>query len=202
MRWFRPFFLTKLFYPQAVFRIRTSENILYLTFDDGPDPDSTPLILKILEQNNVRAIFFCSGKAAETYPSLVEMIKDNGHVIGNHCYDHLNGCRTSTDRYCIEVKKASGFTSDKIFRPPYGRMKLSQYRLLTKKYRIFMWDLMSYDYDRNFGARKTLNILSKKIRPGSVIVLHDKPSSSSPLILNDFIELSTTRGYRFDIPVF
>jgi len=65
-----------------------------------------------------------------------------------------------------------------------------------------MWDLMSYDYDRNFGARKTLDILNRKIHPGSVIVLHDKPSSSSILILRDFIELSVARGYKFDVPVF
>lgn len=123
-------------------------------------------------------------------------------MVGNHCYDHLNGWRTSTDRYCNEVDRASVFTSDRIFRPPYGRMKQQQYRLLRRKYKIFMWDLMSYDYDRNFGAQRTLNAVKSKMRPGSVIVFHDKPSSSSFLMLRDFLEFSAARGYRFDIPAF
>lgn len=202
MRFFRPSLLAKLFYPDAVFRIRTSEKILYLTFDDGPNPGSTPLILEILEQKNAKAIFFCSGKAAEAYPALVETIRKQEHMVGNHCYDHLNGWRTSTDRYCNEVDRASDFTSDKIFRPPYGRMKRRQYNLLRRKYRIFMWDLMSYDYDRNFGVQRTLNAVKRKIRPGSVIVFHDKPSSSSLLMLRDFLEFSAARDYRFDTPVF
>ena len=202
MRFFRPLLLAKLFYPDAVFRIRTSEKILYLTFDDGPDPGSTPLILEILEQKNAKAVFFCSGKAAEAYPALVGTIRKQGHMVGNHCYDHLNGWRTSNDRYCNEVDRASVFTSDRIFRPPYGRMKQQQYRLLRRKYKIFMWDLMSYDYDRNFGAQRTLNAVKSKMRPGSVIVFHDKPSSSSFLMLRDFLEFSAARGYRFDIPAF
>ncbi|OQB63050.1 MAG: Peptidoglycan-N-acetylglucosamine deacetylase [Bacteroidetes bacterium ADurb.Bin145] len=202
MRFFRPLLLAKLFYPDAVFRIRTSEKILYLTFDDGPDPGSTPLILEILEQKNAKAVFFCNGKAAEAYPALVGTIRKQGHMVGNHCYDHLNGWRTSNDRYCNEVDRASVFTSDRIFRPPYGRMKQQQYRLLRRKYKIFMWDLMSYDYDRNFGAQRTLNAVKSKMRPGSVIVFHDKPSSSSFLMLRDFLEFSAARGYRFDIPAF
>lgn len=200
MRSFRTWSFLKLLYPEAVFRIKTSEKVLYITFDDGPDPASTALILDMLGKKGAKAIFFCSGKNAEKYPELIEMIKQQGHIVGNHCYNHLNGWRTPTDNYCNEVDRAAGFTSDKIFRPPYGRMKLSQYRILRKKFRIFMWDLMSYDYDLKFGPKRTLDILKAKIRPGSVIVLHDKQSSSSLLILGDFLEFCKAGGYSFDLP--
>jgi peptidoglycan/xylan/chitin deacetylase (PgdA/CDA1 family) len=200
MRSFSPWLLLKLFYPKAVFRIKTSEKILYLTFDDGPDPVSTTLILDMLEQKGAKAIFFCSGRKAEMYPELIKMIKQHGHVVGNHCYNHLNGLKTPTNKYCEDADRAAGLTSDKIFRPPYGRMKLSQYRLLSRKYRVFMWDLMSYDYDQKFGAKRTLDFLKAKIRPGSVIVFHDKKSSSALMILTDFLEFCKVAGYRFEIP--
>jgi peptidoglycan/xylan/chitin deacetylase (PgdA/CDA1 family) len=199
MRLFRPWFFHRILYPDAVFRIKTSEKILFLTFDDGPDPESTPEVLHILNNNKVRAIFFCNSEAAEKYPDLVEKIKETGHLVGNHGYDHLNGWKTSTDKYCDDINRASHFTSGNLFRPPYGRLTINQYKRLRKSFRIIFWDIMCYDFDRNFSAEKSLHILNRKLRSGSIIVLHDTTSSTCNAFLNDFIKMSISNGYRFGV---
>jgi peptidoglycan-N-acetylglucosamine deacetylase len=199
MRHFRPCFLSRWLYPGALFRIRTSEKILCLTFDDGPNPGSTPELLDILDTMNVKAVFFCSGQAAKKYPMLVNEIKSRGHIVGNHCCSHPNGWKTSVKEYCEDAELASQFTSGTIFRPPYGRIRLMQYRYLKRSFRIVFWDIMSYDYDRSFGADRSLRVLNRKIRPGSIIVLHDSPGSTCKIFLKDFIERSVSRGYEFTL---
>jgi peptidoglycan/xylan/chitin deacetylase (PgdA/CDA1 family) len=196
MRLFRPWFPAGCLYRDALFRIKTTERILFLTFDDGPDPVSTTQLLDLLRKYKIPAIFFCSGSAAEKYPELISLIRADGHLTGNHGYNHLNGWKTSTTTYLEDVKKASSFTSDTIFRPPYGRITIKQRRLL-KFYRIIFWDVMPYDFDISFGGEKCLKILKSKIRPGSVIVLHDKVSSCSNSILEEFILFAQKEGYRF-----
>jgi peptidoglycan/xylan/chitin deacetylase (PgdA/CDA1 family) len=201
MRHFRPCFLSRWLYPGALFRIRTSEKILCLTCDDGPDPGSTPELLHILDTMNVKAVFFCSGQAAKKYPELVNEIKRRGHIVGNHCYSHPNGWRTSIKKYCEDAKLASHFTSETIFRPPYGRIRLRQYWYLKKSFRIIFWDIMSYDYDRSFGADRSLGLLNKRVRPGSIIVLHDTPDSACNIFLLEFMKNSISKGYRFEVAV-
>jgi peptidoglycan-N-acetylglucosamine deacetylase len=93
------------------------------------------------------------------------------------------------------------FTSDSIFRPPYGRIRYSQYRQLKKSFRIVFWDIMSYDYDVSFGAERSLDLLKRKLRPGSVIVLHDIPTSTGRTFLKEFIDTSERQGYKFCISV-
>jgi peptidoglycan/xylan/chitin deacetylase (PgdA/CDA1 family) len=200
MRLFRPFFFSDWLYPEALFRIKTTDKLLCLTFDDGPHPESTPVILKILDEHNINAIFFCDGKAAEIHPSLVDQIKSGGHLIGNHGFSHLNGCRTSTQHYVSDIDRSAPFTSSCLFRPPYGRLKIRQYIQLKRRYKIVFWDLMPYDFDKSYHPAESYNLLLRKIRPGSVIVLHDQPSSSLIPFLHQFIETAHYRGYSFIIP--
>ena len=200
MRLYRLPYIADWLYPQAIFRLKTTENILCLTFDDGPDPESTPGLLDILKRHKIRAVFFCNGKAAETYPRLVERIKEGGHLIGNHGYNHLNGWATSARDYYDDIINASRFTSGKLFRPPYGLLRLSQYHRLRKSFRIMFWDVMPYDFDINTGASKSLEILNQKIRPGSIIVLHDRRGSSSLVFLDEFLDRSVGGGYTFSCP--
>ncbi len=198
MRFFKPCFVAGWIYPKALFRINTSEKLLFLTFDDGPDPGSTPELLAILKKYSIAAIFFCNGKAAEKYPWLIEQIKSQGHMIGNHGYNHLNGWRTSTEQYISDVENAAGFTSSDLFRPPYGRLNMGQYRKLKNKYRIIFWDIMPYDFDIRFGVINSIKILRRKIRPGSIIVFHDTPESGMLNLIEEFILFSKDEGYRFD----
>jgi len=200
MRLFRPGLIAGWLYPDSIFRIKTNESLLCLTFDDGPDPDSTPKLLEILAMHNVKALFFCKGSAAEKFPDLIKRINSEGHITGNHGYNHLKGWLTSTEKYMADVERAASLIPSSFFRPPYGSLKLSQYRRLSKKYRIIFWDIMSYDFDKSFGAKNSLKILTGKLRPGSIIVLHDKPGSSVLDFLDEFIETSFGKGYRFVLP--
>jgi peptidoglycan-N-acetylglucosamine deacetylase len=197
MRLFRPGFFAYWLYPEAIFRIKTSEKLLCLTFDDGPHPDSTPELLVLLDRYNVRALFFCDGRAAEKYPELVELIILKGHIIGNHGFSHLNGWSTSTDAYMEDIKRAADLIDSGLFRPPFGRIKRGQYRILKENFKIVFWDVIPYDFDKSFGSVKSLGILKRKIRPGSIIVLHDTPFSSANKIVGDFIVYAVSSGYTF-----
>lgn len=197
MRLFRPLSVFDSLYPEAVFRIKTTEKRILLTFDDGPDPDSTPFIIELLKQSGTRAVFFCSGNKAERHPELISVLKLHGHIIGNHGYSHLNGWRTSISDYLSDTARADEYTSSALFRPPYGRITFSQYRALKSKYRVFFWSLMPYDFDPSFGSMNSLKILKRKTAPGSIIVLHDSPSSCSRDILEEYIEFVISRGFSF-----
>ncbi len=149
---------------------------LHLTFDDGPDPDSTRVILDFLQQHNIKATFFCIGQNAERYPDLIDLIRRSGHTIGNHGYAHLDGWHTSTLDYLRDIEKAALHTSQQIFRPPYGRITYAQYRKLIKLYDIVMWDVMPGDFDKRINANRMWHSSNKHIASNSIIVLHDDPT--------------------------
>lgn len=197
MRLFRPGFLVSLLFPEALFRLSTSERLLCLTFDDGPDPESTPSLLDLLALHQIKAIFFCDGRAAEKFPDLLTRIKEEGHIVGNHGYSHLNGWGTSHRNYIEDIRRASQFTSSKLFRPPFGKIKHNQYSTLKESMRIVFWDIMPYDFDPGYGTKKSLKILKRKIRPGSIIVLHDNARSTSLEFIEDFILFARHKGFRF-----
>jgi peptidoglycan-N-acetylglucosamine deacetylase len=199
MRLFRPGFLAGCLYPEAIFRIKTTDKILFLTFDDGPDPDSTPRLLDILKKYDIKALFFCNGAAAEKYKYLMDRIRNEGHLTGNHGYNHYNGWRTGYMKYINDVARASYSTSDSIFRPPYGRLSHKQYKKLQESYKLIFWDLMAYDFDSTFGKDRSLRILKEKVRPGSIIVLHDTVSSCANTIIEEFIIFANREGYRFEL---
>jgi len=200
MRLFRLPWISGWLYPEALFRLKTRDKILCLTFDDGPDPESTTKLLYILDKFKIKALFFCNGRAAEKYPNLVERIKHEGHMVGNHGYNHLNGWTTSAKEYYNDIIRASLFTSGKLFRPPYGLLRPDQYFLLRKSFRIMFWDIMPYDFDKSLGAERSLEILNERIRPGSIIVLHDGRNSTAQLFLEEFLDRTVNCGYKFNFP--
>jgi peptidoglycan-N-acetylglucosamine deacetylase len=200
MRLFRPCFLAVRLFPEILFREKTTEKVIYLTFDDGPDILSTPGLLNILAKHKIKAVFFCSGKAASVNPELVNKIRSEGHIVGNHGYNHINGLFTSKQKYLNDIGKAAEYTSENLFRPPYGLLSISQYRELSKAYRIILWDIMPYDFDMEFGSERSLSILKKLTRAGSVIVLHDTVRSTLLEFLEDFILFAADKGYNFKLP--
>lgn len=200
MRLFRPIFPAACLYPEAVFRIKTPLKLLCLTFDDGPDPESTPVLISILRKYKIKAVFFCSGNKALENPALMELIKSEGHITGNHGYSHLNGWKTSNKEYIADIEKASALNSSNLFRPPFGHLTYRQYRLIRRDFRIFFWDIMPYDFDRKFGSRASLEILKRKLRKGSVIVLHDTWKSTANSFIDEFIRFTLLKGYEFVVP--
>lgn len=200
MRIFRPFLISGWIYPEALFRMNTDEKLICLTFDDGPDPSSTPVILSLLETYDIKAMFFCCGANAERYPELIQSIISGGHITGNHSYSHPDGWKTTVRKYIYDIEKSSQFVPGRFFRPPYGRLKFCQYLKLKKHFKIVFWDLLPYDFDKSFPWEDSLKVLLRRIRPGSVIALHDSPGSSSLLFLDRFIREAKNRGYSFVLP--
>jgi peptidoglycan/xylan/chitin deacetylase (PgdA/CDA1 family) len=119
------------FFPGAIFS-KKEENIVYLTFDDGPNTGITDDVLTILESYNAKATFFCLGKNAEQYPDLLKKIREKGHAIGNHGYKHINGWRTIDKTYIENVEKGKSILQSNLFRPPYGKITISQFLKLRK----------------------------------------------------------------------
>lgn len=193
-------FPARLLFPDALFRVPGTGKKLFLTFDDGPDPDSTPQILEVLSKFNVTATFFCTGSKVVENPGLFARIAAGGHAIGNHGYTHLNGASSSVKGYCADVFRGRDITCSRLFRPPYGRIRLRQYKILERSMRIVFWDIMPYDFDLRLTPDSSLEILTRRIRPGSIIVLHDTPQSHARHFLERFLVYAIDMGYSF-LPV-
>ena len=175
-----PSIIRKLF-PGLVWTIPNEENKVFLTFDDGPDPEVTPWILDKLAEYNAKATFFCLGKNVEKYPDLFERIKKEGHAVGNHTYSHLDGWKTRNKDYFRDVERADKLIGSNLFRPPYGRIKPSQIKLLKERYKIVMWDVLSGDSDQYTIPDKSVRLVNKLSKGGSIVVFHDKSRISMKL---------------------
>lgn len=181
-------------------KISTHEKCLYLTFDDGPEPEITPWILDLLAQYNAKATFFCVGENAQRNPEIIQRILKEGHSLGNHTHNHLKGWNTKDAQYVQNTIKASKSTSNKLFRPPYGRIKKTQIHLLKALgYKIIMWNQLSCDYLQNLNTDKSLQTLIKHASPGNIVVFHDsiKASKNVTKILPLYLEAMTKAGYTF-----
>jgi peptidoglycan-N-acetylglucosamine deacetylase len=150
---------------------------VYLTFDDGPNPESTPEILEILNKFEAKATFFCTGKNVKEHPELYNMICENGHSTGNHGFEHLNGFNTKTASYIRNVEKATQYIDSEFFRPPYGKLTPGQIKLLKKKYALVYWDIIFADYRQDFSPHKAFTKAKKHLKPGRIIVMHDNSAN-------------------------
>ncbi|WP_339695524.1 polysaccharide deacetylase family protein [uncultured Marixanthomonas sp.] len=173
-------------YPKRIWALPNNDKKVYLTFDDGPIPEVTPWVLDTLKKYNAKATFFCIGDNIKKHPDIFKRILAEGHSVGNHTFNHLNGWQTSTQRYINNVSlfekelQAQSFhhsslvSRTSLFRPPYGKITSKQANLLQEKgYKIIMWSVLSYDYDASVSKEQCLHHVSQNIQPGSIIVFHD-----------------------------
>jgi peptidoglycan/xylan/chitin deacetylase (PgdA/CDA1 family) len=176
-------FIKKIF-SNHVWEISNTENKIYLTFDDGPIPEITEWVLEELKKYNAKATFFCIGNNIEKHPEIFEKVINDGHSVGNHTFNHLNGWKTSTKEYLENFKLCEDSISNlqskiynlklKLFRPPYGKIKFSQSKKLRQLgYKIIMWDVLSADYDTAISPEKCLENVLQNVSSGSIIVFHD-----------------------------
>jgi peptidoglycan/xylan/chitin deacetylase (PgdA/CDA1 family) len=163
-----------------LWKIPNTRKAVYLTFDDGPTPEITPWVLDQLDQYQAKATFFCIGKNVAAHPDLCQQIKAQGHQIGNHTQNHLNGWITSASDYLADFedcKKTLQNTLNeevKLFRPPYGKIGLKAYFKIKKQgYKIVMWDVLSADFDPETNTEQCLANVLNNIESGSIVVFHD-----------------------------
>ncbi len=194
-----PQFLTGCF-PRAIWRGPAAGNQVYLTFDDGPVPEVTPWVLDQLKKENVKACFFCVGENVQRYPGIYQRILDEGHLTGNHTFNHLQGLKTATRQYLENVEKAAGYIDSRFFRPPHGWMRRAQYEAVSRKFQVVMWDLVSCDYRQTLTPRAVTDNVLNYVRPGSVITFHDSFKSAKNLYaaLPVVIRELKMKGYRFE----
>jgi peptidoglycan/xylan/chitin deacetylase (PgdA/CDA1 family) len=197
----RPPFLLKKFYPGLLWRVDTNKKIIYLSFDDGPHPSVTPWVLDELKQRGIKALFFCVGENVQRYPDVYARILEEGHLTGNHTFNHLNGWNTDSGKYLENVEVCAVEVKSRLFRPPYGRLKKSQSRRLRSKYKIIMWDVLSGDFDRNTTSSKCLDNTLKNSREGSIVVFHDSLKAQENLyaVLPAYLDAMKARGYGFGL---
>ena len=142
----KPSKFLQLLFPSLVWRIENSENNIWLTFDDGPTPEVTPYILQVLKEEKIKATFFLVGEQIEKFPNLVNDIISDGHLIANHSYSHKNGWLTSKAKYLKDIEKCQQLMpQNKLFRPPFGKITTGQISLLKEKYKIILWDVLSWE---------------------------------------------------------
>jgi peptidoglycan/xylan/chitin deacetylase (PgdA/CDA1 family) len=168
--------LLKKLYPALIWDVKPAKPCIYLTFDDGPIPIVTPFVLNILQRYHAKATFFCIGDNVSKHPDIFDLVKNAGHAIGNHTFNHLKGWKTADDIYLENTLKADELLHTNLFRPPYGRIKRSQIKLLKSvkpEIKIFMWDVLSGDFDIGLSPENCLKNVLEYTQSGSIIVFHD-----------------------------
>ncbi len=196
-----PWLLKKL-YPQLIWEGDKHSRTIYLTFDDGPIPIVTPFVLNILAQYQAKATFFCIGDNVTKHTDIFENLKSAGHAIGNHTFNHLRGWDTPDDQYFQNFIKADELLRAQLFRPPYGRIKRSQIKLLKQHnpaLKIIMWDVLSGDFDTELSPEKCLQNVLKHTEAGSIVVFHDSLKAFDRLqyVLPKAMEGWSKKGYAF-----
>ena len=202
-------------YPDFLWRVKTDEKVIYLTFDDGPIPEITEFVLSALEKHQAKATFFCIGGNIEKYPSIFQQVINQGHTIGNHTFNHLKGWNTEDNIYIENFKKCNdeiysqqlisgtppAHNSQLIthFRPPYGRIKKSQATEILKTHEIIMWDVLSGDYDQSIPKETVLKKSIQYSEKGSIVLFHDsiKASKNMMYALPRFLEHFSNQGFTF-----
>lgn len=175
-----PFFMTRICGFGVCSRGRRADQIAF-TFDDGPDPEYTPKLLDLLREKDIKATFFVLGSKAEKFPELIRRIHREGHQIGIHNYTHHlpNWLMTPwfirqhhVEQTAEIVERITG-ERPTLYRPPWGIMNAADLLFLRKSYRIVLWTVMGWDWKRQANADPLKQRLLHKIKPGSIVLLHD-----------------------------
>lgn len=205
--WIKTAIFIKKIFSNYVWNIPNTENKIYLTFDDGPTPDVTEWVLEELKKHQAKATFFCIGKNIKNNPDLFNKVINNGHAIGNHTFNHFNGWKTNTDDYlkntflCQDEISKLSTVNNKLFRPPYGKIKKSQSKKLRDLgYKIIMWDVLSADFDQTITPEKCLENVLQNAVSGSIIIFHDsiKGYKNLEYVLPQSLKVLKEKGFTFD----
>jgi peptidoglycan-N-acetylglucosamine deacetylase len=163
--------------PGFTWRGPAQDQVIYLTFDDGPIPEVTEFVLQALADWQAKATFFCVGDNIRKHPHLAQAVARDGHRLGNHTFNHLKGWQTSVPDYLHNIALCEDllqpFTDadkPKLFRPPHGRMRPDQFRQLKARYQVVMWEVLTYDFDARLPKALCLGKAIRYTRPGAIVV--------------------------------
>lgn len=199
-----PLLVKKMFYN---FQWSTISSKILLTFDDGPNPNTTEKILKELENHSVKAVFFCVGENLEKFPSIAAEIISQGHSIGNHTQKHQKLTKLSKKEIISSIDKVQYFTQEnldykiKYFRPPHGRFTLGLKNIISERELTnVMWSLLTYDYKNDLNIVKFA--VNNYLNTNSIVVLHDSIKSKD--IITDsikyIVENTQKNNYQIGTP--
>lgn len=170
-----------------------------ITFDDGPHPVYTPQLLDGLKERGIQASFFLMGKNAESYPEIVKRMADEGHLIGNHTYSHVQLTRLSSENACEEIQKTSriiqNITGQEVdyIRPPFGSWS-DNLECGVEMFPV-MWTIDPLDWATDNTDKVVQRVLSNAKENG-IILLHDSYDSSVQAAFR-IIDTLTKEGYEF-----
>jgi len=171
-----PFKLIARRFLGTVIRVDTRESVVALTFDDGPHPEYTPRLLDVLDQHGAHATFFMVGQLAARYPAIVKEVARRGHSIGNHSWDHPSFPSLNSSQRRQQIRQCSSVLADaeqRLFRPPFGHQDMaSRIDAWTMGYDVIAWSILADDW-LDHGPEQIFEKLSSRIKPGSIILLHD-----------------------------
>lgn len=178
-----------------------------LTFDDGPIPETTPLILKKLGDYRLKAIFFTVGDNVKKYPGLCKEILSEGHVIGSHMIYHRPVTKVKFNEALKEIELFNNIMQDefgyyvKYFRPPHGKFNFSTPSLMKRSgLKCVMWSLLTYDYKNDMNVIKFA--IQNFLKSNSIIVFHDSLKSKNVIAdsIDAALETASMKNYTFGEP--
>jgi peptidoglycan/xylan/chitin deacetylase (PgdA/CDA1 family) len=174
LRSIRKHSVPKLF--DTITHVQTIHPVVALTFDDGPHPYYTPLLLNLLAQYRVNATFFMVGEGAEKHKAVVQQVREAGHVIGNHSWSHPSFIEIDRRQRWDEVRRAElalNLNGARLFRPPHGHQNFtSRLDLFWLRYEVIGWNVTAQDWLVQTPTEMA-NRLIEKVRPGCIVLLHD-----------------------------
>ena len=193
--------IASLFYPRRKWRL-TAQNppVLYLTFDDGPIPLVTEWVLDTLAQHQAQATFFCIGENIDKHPQVFAKLKADGHSIGHHTQNHLNGWQTPAADYLSNFKTAAQKVGTTLFRPPYGKITSRQAKaILEQGHQLIMWNVLSKDYNPKITPQACWQRVKNQAQNGSIIVFHDSLKAEKNLryALPKTLDYFSKKGFVF-----
>lgn len=184
----------------------TSKRQVALTFDDGPDARSTPALLDLLREHDIEAAFFVIGKRVDAEPRLANQILRGGHLLENHTYHHSNATNFySTARLKEEltrtqqaIERHTGITA-RFFRPPVGLSNPNTFHAAAAlKLKVIGWNIRSLDR-RLTDPEQIVRRIERRLKPGSIILLHDAGIPAERLVVTVKLLLAKLREHGYEV---
>lgn len=193
---------------RAYCRVDSKEKEVFLTFDDGPMPESTEAVLEILRRRNAKAAFFIIGAQLRGNEDIVRKIVSDGHLVGAHSFSHKNifplfssGRMKRDVQDCIDGLESLAGHSVTLFRPPFGVVNPTLAKVVNSlSLKTVGWNIRSFDtvdYNKPNGVDAIVERIMRQLKPGSIILLHDR-LPNAPQILTELLDGLDRSGYRYD----